>query len=224
MPRAASGRSPWAQPAPPEGGPARLPAAPGHPPGTAHFPAAAPSPPSAPSGPGRGRRPGGGGQCALSPGNPLSRTRPRSPHSPQWEVVEVGRPAGAGRGVRVGGGAPGRPRGPRGRTAALGRPGFRSCACRSSPRSTPAGTSGFADWLMCPWKWLFKKLSQAGKMVMVPHSKLCGPPLASPSGAVGRLQKKPSNSQCYQHNPPLARGCGNLPGKVRWCFKKRKLY
>lgn len=44
----------------------------------------------------------------------------------------------------------------------------------------PAGTSASADWLMCPWKWLFKKLSQPRKIVISPSSQ-------TPVGTLSRI-------------------------------------
>ncbi|XP_068388004.1 taperin-like [Eschrichtius robustus] len=146
-----------------------LPAAPGHPPCTAHFPAAAPSPPSAPGGPGAGRRRRRGRAVRSESGEPSWLDSAGGiAESPLREVVDGVRMAG-GWGVRLGGGA---------RDARRHMEDTESGAVSVAPPHAPlrprlpppAGTSGFADWLMCPWKWLFKKLSQQRKIVIRPSS------------------------------------------------------
>lgn len=118
-----------------------LPAAPGHPPGTAHFPAAAPSapsPPPAPGCPGRGRRRGRRRAVRAESGEPSGLDLAREiPRSPKWKVFKVARKAGGGVGLsgraqrRAGG------RGGGVRDARRHLEGKDSRAeCRSSPRST----------------------------------------------------------------------------------------
>lgn len=111
--------------------------------------------PRRPAAPAGGGDAGGGGQFAPSPGNPPGWTRPEE--SPK---VRCGRWStgcgcpGRGRGVNLGGGA---------RDARRHMEGTESGAVSVAPPHAPlrprlpppAGTSGFADWLMCPWKWLF---------------------------------------------------------------------
>lgn len=149
------------------GGWRALPAAPGHPPGTAHFPAVAPLPPSAPGGPGEGRRRGMGAGSSREAGEPAWPDRAGGiPNSPRRKVV----PGGCGwpgPGVRLGGGSTDSRKAPSPRAARVAPP-------HAPPRPhlpPPAGTSASADWLMCPWKWLFKKLSQPRKIVISPSSQ-----------------------------------------------------
>lgn len=162
-----------------------LPAAPGHPPGTAHFPAAAPSAPSpipAPGCPGRGRRRGRRRAVRAESGEPSGLDLAREiPRSPKWKVFKVARKAGGGVGLsgRAQRRAGGRGGGGAGRTATLGRQGFPSGVSllptlHPPPPPTSAGTSGLADWLMGPWKRLLKKISQTTKMChqsLLPNSR-----------------------------------------------------
>lgn len=131
------------------------------------------------------------------------------------ETVEVARLAGRVEFERP---APGRSgAGEGGRAAPLGRHGFRSCECRSAPRSTPAPTShlpsetsGFAGWLMHPWKSLFQKPSQPRKNC---HQSLLptpvDPSLCCLQPACEPIWKKPSDSRgwlCSGNGPYYAFG------------------
>lgn len=111
----------------------------------------------------------GGGQLALRLGNPPGRTRPEE--SPRVRCARWSS------GVRMAGSRGAFRWRVQGRTATHGRPRVPELRGSLLPRSTPppppppAGTSASADWLMCPWKWLFKKLSQPRKIVISPSSQ-----------------------------------------------------
>lgn len=123
--------------------------------------------PRRPAAPAGGGDAGGGGQFTLISGTLLLDSAGGIPKSPQREVAEG---VGMAGGVRLGGGAGDAGRhleGTDSRPVSVAPP-------HAPPRPhlpPPAGTSGFADWLMCPWKWLFKKLSQARKIVISPSSQ-----------------------------------------------------